>query len=484
MEEMEMIQDSVATLDRPTTRTAEARPWLGTPSSPLPVVQTTGIGRARFCGSERSSHDIALHRGAQHAALGSRTRGVLDVLLLGRVYGIHRGLGVNASHTAAVLRGRGVDAQEALFLPDQLPAKLIETLKQHRPRVAVLMALFLDPRTIAGIAAAFPRTRFYVKCHSNAQFLAGESSGWQRLLQIADVSMGLPNLSIGCASEDMTRTLQALGVKAVSLPNVYDLAAAEHARGIGKLNSGGVHIGMFGALRPFKNAIGQTCALAVAKRISGRPLVLHINGTRAEMGGANDLAQMREICQRADLRLEVHGWLAHAEFVTLAAQMHVALQVSFTETFNYVAADCVAAGTPVVGSPAIRFLPAAWKVNPDDAGAIAAAILDAPSWDVAVGQRALEAWNRWAAAKLLDELRPQSASNGSKSQTRRKLSRKVLTSLLRESRTKSPARAARKAGTRSSKRKTSASTKSKFARVVAYSATSESSSLSDDAYPL
>jgi hypothetical protein len=167
---------------------------------------------------------------------------------------------------------------------------------------------------------------------------------------------------------------------------------------------------MFGALRPFKNAIGQTCALAMAAAASGRPLVLHVNGTRVEMGSANELAQIRELCQRAGLRLEVHGWLDHAAFVTLAARMHVALQVSFTETFNYVAADCVAAGTPVVGSPAIRFLPATWQVNPDDAEAIATAILDAPNWDVAIGQRALDDWNRWASAKLLQELTPEAVA--------------------------------------------------------------------------
>jgi hypothetical protein len=331
-------------------------------------------------------------------------RNQLDVLLLGRDFGIHKGLGVNGNHTASVLQRAGVRAQDMLVAQDKLPGKLFETLEKTQPRAAVLMAFFLDTKTFASVVEAFPDTHFYVKCHSNPQFLAAENSGWQRLLQVADVAARLPNVSIGCASEDMLRALQALGVKSVLLPNVYDFDASEHVRDIEKFDDGALHVGLFGALRPFKNAVGQTCALVMAARASRRPLVLHVNGTRVEMSPTNDLVNMQEICRRACVRLEVHGWLDYAEFVALAARMHLALQVSFTETFNYVAADCVAAGTPVVGSTAIRFLPTAWKVNPDDSEAIATAILDAPTWDVAAGQRALADWNRWAAAKLLQEL--------------------------------------------------------------------------------
>jgi hypothetical protein len=341
------------------------------------------------------------------------------VLLLGRDFGFHKGLGVNGSHTAAVLRRAGVRAQDMLFTQERLFERMFEAIEKTRPRAVVLMAFFLDPQAIANIAEAFPRTRIYVKCHSNPQFLAGENHGWQRLLQIADLGAGLPNLGIGCASEDMTRTLQALGVKAVWLPNVYDLAAAGHARGVRKFNDGALHVGIFGALRPFKNAVGQTCALAMAARASARPLVLHTNGTRVEMAVNNDLVNMREICRRSGFRLEVHGWLDYAEFISLAARMHVALQVSFTETFNYVAADCIAAGTPVVGSPAIRFLPDAWKVNPDDTAAMAAAILDAPGWEVGEGRRALETWNQRVVCRLLEELTNGSLCRGGKLEVRR-----------------------------------------------------------------
>ena len=61
--------------------------------------------------------------------------------------------------------------------------------------------------------------------------------------------------------------------------------------------------------------------------------------------------------------------------------MDAALQVSFTETFNIVAADCVSQGIPTVGSNQIEWLPSSFQVaNPNSADDIAKGLAFAASW--------------------------------------------------------------------------------------------------------
>ncbi len=51
--------------------------------------------------------------------------------------------------------------------------------------------------------------------------------------------------------------------------------------------------------------------------------------------------------------------------------MHVLLQPSFTESFNVVTADGIAAGVPTVTSEAIDWVPSMWQANADNAGEVA-----------------------------------------------------------------------------------------------------------------
>lgn len=46
-----------------------------------------------------------------------------------------------------------------------------------------------------------------------------------------------------------------------------------------------------------------------------------------------------------------HPWLPHDAFVRLAASMTIGMQVSLSETYNYVSADHIWQHTPVVCSP-------------------------------------------------------------------------------------------------------------------------------------
>ena len=79
-------------------------------------------------------------------------------------------------------------------------------------------------------------------------------------------------------------------------------------------------------------------------------------------------------------KLVEHDWYSHEEFVDVVRLMDMGTQVSLTETFNIVAADFVAAGTPIVGSPQITWLPKMFQADPNSTESIKRKLHFAWSW--------------------------------------------------------------------------------------------------------
>ena len=65
------------------------------------------------------------------------------------------------------------------------------------------------------------------------------------------------------------------------------------------------------------------------------------------------------------------SWMPWEEFFSVVKGMDIGMQVSFSETFNIVAADFVWADVPVVVSPDIEWLPDIIKADPTDVDDIA-----------------------------------------------------------------------------------------------------------------
>jgi len=270
----------------------------------------------------------------------------------------------------------------------------------HRPRVCVLMAFWFPLPLIEELAREYPATVFVVKNHSGPQFLAQEHAGWNTLFGIIDLAKRHPNVRVATIKGECGAALRAMGAKAIELPNVYSPAELALEPAPEKLP--GFHIGLFGAFRPLKNGVGMAFAAALAARRLDEKVTLHINGTRMECGAPRDVAIITEICTRTGIEVVRHGWLDHEPFKLLAGSMRVVLAASFSETYNYVAADAVTAGTPVIGSDAIFWLPPAWRVNPDSTEALAQAMVQ--PWAIADGLDSLRAYNFVATRRLLATL--------------------------------------------------------------------------------
>jgi hypothetical protein len=72
--------------------------------------------------------------------------------------------------------------------------------------------------------------------------------------------------------------------------------------------------------------------------------------------------------------LVTHPWCSREEFLKICAQMDIAMQVSFSETFNIVAADSLSQGVPLVASDEIEWSFDVFNAIPTDTKGIVKAL--------------------------------------------------------------------------------------------------------------
>lgn len=103
-------------------------------------------------------------------------------------------------------------------------------------------------------------------------------------------------------------------------------------------------------------------------------------------------------------QLIAHQWMPRDEFVSLCGQMDIAMQVSFSETFNIVAADHVSQGVPLVSSSEIAWSSRWWQASPTSSRDISRAMHRAwahPFLNVLLNKRSLAKYSRNSAATWL-----------------------------------------------------------------------------------
>lgn len=260
----------------------------------------------------------------------------------------------------------------------------------HRELVAfkatrvVIEAFWMIPAKLDELRRVVPHVRFIVRNHSETPFLAqeGVAFGWT-----ADY-LTKPNAVVAPNSKRMlsdTRFLASvlhpewcdaeIDAKVPYLPNFYPTTLhpfpCKHENTV-------LDVGCFGAIRPLKNVVTQAiAALMFAERV-GKPLHFHINAGRVEMGGAPILKNLRAIFENApQAQLIAHDWLPHDAFRSLAAQMDLVTQATFSETFSIVSADAASQHVPLVTSSEVPWSAAFSHADPTDATSIADAMLRA-----------------------------------------------------------------------------------------------------------
>lgn len=245
-------------------------------------------------------------------------------------------------------------------------------LVQFKADIVVIEAFWVVPPKFDELLRVCPNVKFIVRNHSESPFLANEGIAYDWMLRY----LQKPNVFMSCNAPRMLQETRFLGKlanpswtshevtrKVPFLPNYYPAQCP-----VDKLidrRSDTIDIGCFGAVRPLKNHMVQAiAALKFASQLKKR-LRFHINGGRLEMGGSPILKNLFQLFSHfPEYELVNHAWKDHVEFKRTVASMDIVTQVSFSETFNIVAADAVTSGVATITSDEVPWSSSLFQADP------------------------------------------------------------------------------------------------------------------------
>lgn len=226
-------------------------------------------------------------------------------------------------------------------------------LYKYKPDIVVLEALWCPSYKLKELIELqrYKNIKWIVRIHSDSGFLSAESNALKYVNEYLELNKN--NLFISFNNKEFAGEInKILNENIIYLPNIIKLD--NHFKK--KKNKNEIHIGCFGALRILKNQLFQgICAINAANKLN-KKLFFHIN--TAVTDNTNPvLNNLREIFKNTEHNLIIHKWLEHEKFEKLIQKMDLGLQLSYTESFNIVAADFVNNGIPIIVSEAINWVP-------------------------------------------------------------------------------------------------------------------------------
>lgn len=279
----------------------------------------------------------------------------------GVTYGISYGLAVSCQMVADSLKSHGVESKIVTVVDGN---GIDKEVHNYKPTHVVLEAIWVPPYKIAELLKLHKHINWTVRIHSKFPFLAQERMAIEWLIAYNSIAKQFKNFTISANNKIFIDEINAtLHFNVKYAPNCYiiDDSLEPDTRPVGEI----LDIGCFGALRILKNHLLSAIAAIYYADVTKKRLRFHINNSsRFEKEGNPILNNLINLFKDTKHELVTHDWESHDSFIKLVKKMDVGMQVSLTESFNIVAADFVTAGVPIVGSPEIEFLAAAFQADP------------------------------------------------------------------------------------------------------------------------
>jgi hypothetical protein len=235
------------------------------------------------------------------------------------------------------------------------------------PKIVVLEGIWVTPAKLAELMSLGRHAgRIWVtRVHSEIPFLAGEGIAMEWIAQyLALGGIVAPNAprahdqlrafahSLGFTSEQINELLPML-------PNCFptDFRPITSAE-LDTSSKPVLDIACFGAYRPLKNHLQQALIAIRFAESLGKTVRFHVNN-RQDSGGApvyKNVLKTFEALPAGSHELVLHPWENRETFLSSLEQTDLLMQLSFSETFNIVAADATWVGRPVLASAEIPWL--------------------------------------------------------------------------------------------------------------------------------
>lgn len=243
----------------------------------------------------------------------------------------------NLCKVVSVIDSNSIDREVTAFDADLV---IIEALWVSAHKLAELMMLHRHHHR-----------RWAVRIHSDIGYLSEEGNGIKYINDYIELGRGLV-ISFNNASFNKAMT-NCLDHPFVYLPNVitFHEPLEDYTRERSR-----IHIGCFGALRILKNQCFQAlCAIEAANKMH-KKLMFHIT---PHLTSENDpvFRNLVQIFETTEHELVIHPWMDTDKFHKLISKMDLGLQLSYTESFNIVAADFISKNKLLVASQAIDWMP-------------------------------------------------------------------------------------------------------------------------------
>lgn len=234
--------------------------------------------------------------------------------------------------------------------------RIVET---RAPKLVVNRSFCVGWDVVEKLSDEYPQTQFVTVNHSSQAHLLTHAHWLRAQSEFLRLAMERENCWLASPDERVPLREATGCERAIWLPNLVELPPYVVTRNRPKVPV----VSLVGRRDLVKNFPTQILAAGIVNR--RKPIKLLI----VTRGNSDDFARLAEQC---GVEADVFQWDQQRDYLRLIGQrVDVGLQASFSESFNYVALDHLGLGIPVVGSPAIRYLPREWQASPDDPSSIA-----------------------------------------------------------------------------------------------------------------
>lgn len=269
------------------------------------------------------------------------------------------GLIAAADQNSAYLNSVGIQSN-SITIPD---ANFLDAqIKQHHPQIVIIEGVWINPEKFKTLVAANPFVKEYViRIHSDMAYLAieGQALSWafksQKMSPKIKVAANCYNLYNGINP--------GIPNKFIYLPNMFNEGFTRSRK---EQDYNVLNVACLGAVRLLKNHAVQVLASIKAAEEMGKKLKFHMNDLTND-AGHSVLGNIRQIFgEIGKHELIIDTWKSGQEYKNAIKQMDMGLQISFTESFNIVAANFICNGVPIVVGETITWLPEEYKTSYTD----------------------------------------------------------------------------------------------------------------------